>query len=92
MSIREKADRITYEMSNFGSCSILRQMRELQACSDLTKKSQCSSQPCVDVRVKNMKRGSIRPILAFTMSPESSAGAVDVGLALSSTKMKKAAS
>ncbi|KAF7802453.1 WEB family protein [Senna tora] len=41
---------------------------------------------------RNMKRGSIRPILAFTMSPESSAGAVDVGLALSSTKMKKAAS
>ncbi|KAF7811649.1 uncharacterized protein G2W53_032625 [Senna tora] len=39
-----------------------------------------------------MMRGSIRPILAFAMSPESGAGAVDVGLALSSTKMKKAAS
>ncbi|KAF7844497.1 uncharacterized protein G2W53_001402 [Senna tora] len=105
VTIREKALRITYEMSNFDSCSILRQMRELQACSDLTAKSRCSSQPCVDVRVKdqaissvffppptNMMRGSRRPILEFTMSLESGAGAVDVNLTLSSTKMKKAVS
>ncbi|KAF7802459.1 WEB family protein [Senna tora] len=41
---------------------------------------------------RNMMRSSIRQILAFTMSPESSVGAVDVGLALSSTKTKKATS